>query len=239
MSKFDTGKFETTGYFLPEDSEFRLKKLRKHMGFLSYLAQPRTADEEGEFMDIRPGEVAVCLELMAEQVDLVLQTVSFPAHRKPNSGAAAEAASEADDDAEDEQGEDEGAGIDGNEEVKEVDHVEDKVSAAVVDDDYYFGMTMDQLDETRRLLDLLRAQGDLMMASGEGDVAKGTIVVTGAAIFDGADAVDAIIDKVESQVLEDDDPRAKPRRVRETPPPYNVHVAAASKPQGEHRADLH
>jgi hypothetical protein len=236
MSNVDTGKFETTGYFLPEDSEFRLKKLRKHMGFLSYLAQPRRAEDEGDFMDIRPGEVAVCLELMAEQVDLVLQTVSFPAHRKPKSGATAEVASEAKDDAEDDQGE--GDAIDENEEVKEVDRVEDKVPAAAVDDDYHFGMTMDQLDETRRLLDLLRAQGDLMMASGEGDVAKGTIVVTGAAIFDGADAVDAIIDKVESQVLEDDDPRAKPRRVRETPPAYGVPTRAGGA-SGHDMASLH
>ncbi|MCD9029089.1 hypothetical protein LDO26_12845 [Luteimonas sp. BDR2-5] len=222
MSKFDTGEFETTGYLLPEDSEFRLKKLCKHMKFLAYLAQPRTADEERDFrMDIRPGEVAVCLELLAEQAQLVLDTVAWPARLQPKGKPEI---TEDDDEARD----DTEAG--------------ESAAATAADDDYDFGMTMDQLDEINRLLDLLSAQGDLMMASGEGDVAKGTIIVTGSAIFDGAEAIHAIIQKVESQVLEDDDPRAKPRRVRETPPLYSVHAVATAKtakPRADHRANLH
>lgn len=78
-----------------------------------------------------------------------------------------------------------------------------------------------------------------MMASGEGDVAKETIIVTGSAIFDGAEAVDAIIDQVESQVLEDDDPRAKPRRVREMPPAYGVRAVTVTEPNVHHRTELH
>ncbi|WP_425481499.1 XAC0095 family protein, partial [Luteimonas suaedae] len=37
---------KSKGYFLPEDSQFRLKKLHDHMMFLSQLAQPRTHDED-------------------------------------------------------------------------------------------------------------------------------------------------------------------------------------------------
>lgn len=78
-----------------------------------------------------------------------------------------------------------------------------------------------------------------MMATGEGQVSGDTIVVTGLTIFNGAEAVDAIVDQVETQILEDDDKRARPRRVREAPLPYRGHVTVAAKPQGDHRADLH
>ena len=44
MSTFDSDDLETMGYFLPEDSQLRLKKLREYVEFLSHLAQPRMAD---------------------------------------------------------------------------------------------------------------------------------------------------------------------------------------------------
>src|SRR5688500_13916915 len=40
MSKLDSGDLNMPGYFLPEDSQSRLKKLRDHIAFLSRLAQP-------------------------------------------------------------------------------------------------------------------------------------------------------------------------------------------------------
>ncbi|WP_425481505.1 XAC0095 family protein, partial [Luteimonas suaedae] len=46
MSKFNSDDLGMLGYFLPEDSQFRLKKLHDHMVFLSQLAQPRTHDED-------------------------------------------------------------------------------------------------------------------------------------------------------------------------------------------------
>ncbi|WP_295935241.1 hypothetical protein [uncultured Xanthomonas sp.] len=70
------------GYFLPEDSQFRLAKLRDHVRFLVRLAQPRTqAEERAAEPKVRMGELALCLELLAEQVDLVLDTLSYPAQR--------------------------------------------------------------------------------------------------------------------------------------------------------------
>ncbi|MBO9786630.1 XAC0095 family protein [Xanthomonas phaseoli] len=70
------------GYFLPEDSQFRLAKLRDHVRFLVRLAQPRTqAEERAAEPQVRMGELALCLELLAEQADLVLGALSYPAQR--------------------------------------------------------------------------------------------------------------------------------------------------------------
>ena len=96
------------GYFLPEDSQFRLKKLRDYTEFLSRLAQPRTSDEAKECApEVRMGELAVCLELLSEQVELVLEELSWPAERKAKAVEAK--AAEADMDAEEEEDEDEEA----------------------------------------------------------------------------------------------------------------------------------
>jgi len=205
MSKFDTKDRGALGYFLTEDGQSRLRNLHQHIVFLSRLAEPRV-DEEEDGPEIDHPALAGCMDLLAEQVQLVLDTVSWPA-RLQAKGKPLIVGPQADDD-----------------EAEDADDVDGDAApvAASADDDYAFGMTLDQLDELHRLLDLLRAQGDLMMATGEGEVSKDTIVVTGSAIFDGAEAVDAIIDQVEAQILDDDDPRAKPRRVREMPPAYGA-----------------
>ncbi|MDC7807994.1 hypothetical protein PQS31_14360 [Luteimonas sp BLCC-B24] len=222
MSKFETEDRGALGYFLSEDGQSRLRKLHQHIGFLARLAEPRV-DEEEDGPEIDHSALAGCLELLAEQVQQVLDTVAWPARLQPK-GKPLKVRPQADDD-----------------DAEDADEAEDDAAPATAsaDDDYAFGMTLDQLDELHRLLDLLRAQGDLMMASGEGDVAKETIIVTGSAIFDGAEAVDAIINQVEAQILDDDDPRAKPRRVREMPPAYGVRTVAAAEPKAQHRAELH
>ncbi|MXV09049.1 MULTISPECIES: XAC0095 family protein [unclassified Xanthomonas] len=70
------------GYFLPEGSQFRLAKLRDHVRFLARLAQPRTqAEERAAEPKVRMSEMALCLELLADQVDLVLGALSYPAQR--------------------------------------------------------------------------------------------------------------------------------------------------------------
>ncbi|MDL5364603.1 hypothetical protein QSH18_03190 [Xanthomonas sp. NCPPB 2654] len=71
------------GYYLPEEAQYRLQQLRDHMRFLARLAQPRTVDEGREAAPkVRAGELAICMELLAEQVDLVLREVSWPARRQ-------------------------------------------------------------------------------------------------------------------------------------------------------------
>ena len=73
MSTFDSDDLETTGYFLPEGSQLLLKQLREYVGFLTHLARPRRPDEDQEwYAEIRPGEVAICLELLEEQIAQVL-----------------------------------------------------------------------------------------------------------------------------------------------------------------------
>ncbi len=50
MSTFDSDDLETTGYFLPEDSQLRLKKLREYVEFLATsgaTAQGRTRSRNG------------------------------------------------------------------------------------------------------------------------------------------------------------------------------------------------
>ncbi|MCC8446697.1 XAC0095 family protein [Xanthomonas translucens] len=71
------------GYYLPEEAQYRLQQLRDHMLFLARLAQPRTLAEEREAAKrVRAGELAVCMELLAEQMDMVLREVSWPAQRQ-------------------------------------------------------------------------------------------------------------------------------------------------------------
>lgn len=93
MSTFDSDDLGGPCYVLTEDGELRLWQLRDHMTFLSELAQPRTADEEA---DARPevalGDIAVCLALLSEQVDQVLEAVSRAGRRKKNKTDGYEAA---------------------------------------------------------------------------------------------------------------------------------------------------
>src|SRR5690625_384272 len=156
MSKFDSDDLEMTGYFLPEDSQLRLKKLRVYVEFLSHLAQPRRADEERECVpEIRVGEVAICLELLTEQVGHVLDEISWPAQRYEG-----EAAPEAD--AEPETAEDDDAGS-----------------------RYIFGVTLEQVDTLNRLIEMISAHGDVATASDDAELADHTLSLLGHAIFDG------------------------------------------------------
>jgi hypothetical protein len=174
MSTFDSDDLETMGYFLPEESQLRLKKLGEYAEFLSHLAQPRTADEEQEWLpEIRVGEVAICLELLAEQVGLVLDNLSWPAYRSESeaalgAGAEPEAAQE----------------VPGN-----------------AGNGYRFGMTMEQIDTLNRLIDMIVAHGDVVIASDGAEFADHTLSSLGDAIFNDARTVRDIIRQVESQRL--------------------------------------
>ncbi|MCD9097509.1 XAC0095 family protein [Luteimonas fraxinea] len=195
------------GYFLPEDSQFRLKKLREHMDFLSRVSQPRTANEDDEYIpDIRAGEVAVCLELLGEQVELVLDEVTFPAMRKARKARSAAEDTEGDDDDEEE---------DGAEADKAI-----GVHAAVADAPVLrFGVTLDQIDALNRLLELISAHGDVVSAGEMADYATQTMPVVGHAIFDHAAKVREILLQVEDQTL---DQSSAQNRVREAPAVYGV-----------------
>ncbi|WP_066091582.1 XAC0095 family protein [Xanthomonas massiliensis] len=85
MSHYRLDDEDMPGYFLPEESQFRLVRLSDHVRFLARLAQPRTqAEERAAEPKVCMGELAFCLGLLADQVDLVLDEVSGPVRRIDN-----------------------------------------------------------------------------------------------------------------------------------------------------------
>jgi hypothetical protein len=58
----DTLNDSGTGYYLPEDSQLRLKQLHSYIDFLSRLARPRTYDDASEVSpEVAMDELATCL----------------------------------------------------------------------------------------------------------------------------------------------------------------------------------
>jgi hypothetical protein len=183
MSTFDSNDLETLGYFLPEDSQLRLKQLREYVGFLTNLARPRRPDEDREwFSEIRPGEVAICLELLEEQIGQVLDDLSWPAERGERA-AAGEADAEA-------------------EACTEA--AEPDAAAPVTDaagNRFLFGVTLDQFDEIGRLLDSLRALGNVVTCSDHAELSDVTLSIMGDAIVRDTQKLRDIIDDVNAQEL--------------------------------------
>jgi hypothetical protein len=184
MSTFDSEDLETMGYFLPEDSQLRLKKLREYVEFLANLARPRTSVEEKEwYAEIRPGEVAVCLELLEEQIAQVLNELSWPAERGERVVAG-----EADAEAED-----------------YTQAAEPEVVEPVMDEAgnrFLFGVTLNQIDEINLLLSSLRALGHVVTCSDHAELSDVTLSIMGDAIVRDAQKLRDIIDDVNAQELE-------------------------------------
>ncbi|MEW9623420.1 XAC0095 family protein [Rhodanobacter geophilus] len=197
MTTFDSDDLETTGYFLPEDSQLRLKKLREYVEFLSHLAQPRMADEEQECLpEIRVGKVAICLELLEEQIGRLLDEISWPAYRSERAAAAA---------------------------GTEPETAEPEVAKFGADGrgaPYLFGVTLDQIDEINLLLDMIRAHGDVVIASHDAEFADHTLSQMGQAIFSGVEKLRGIIRDVDSQQL--GPVRGTRTGVREWPAAYHA-----------------
>ncbi|SHL58213.1 hypothetical protein [Rhodanobacter sp. OK091] len=183
MSTLDSDDLETMGYFLPEDSQLRLKQLREYVGFLTNLARPRRPDEDSEwFSEIRPGEVAICLELLEEQIAQVLNELSWPAERGERA-----AAGEAD------------AQAEACTEAAEPDAAEPVMDAA--GNRYLFGVTLDQLDEINLLLSSLRALGNVVTCSDHAELSDVTLSIMGDAIVRDAQKLRDIIGDVNAQRL--------------------------------------
>jgi hypothetical protein len=180
MSTLDSDDLETMGYFLPEDSQLRLKKLREYVEFLANLARPRMADEAKEwYAEIRPGEVAVCLELLEEQIAQVLNELSWPAERgEADAHGNAEDSTEA---------------------------AEPDVAEPVMDEAgnrCLFGVTLTQLDDINLLLSSLRALGNVVTCSDHAELSDVTLSIMGDAIVRDAQKLRDIISDVNAQRLE-------------------------------------
>ena len=160
------------GYLLPEDSHFRLKKLRDYTAFLSRLARPRSSDEVAEGApEVRMDELAICLELLSEQMALLLEEVSWPAQRQREATA------------------------------NDVAPARSPEISGAVDGRFAFGITLDQIDALNRLIQTISAQGDVVACSRAAGLADDTLPQVGQAICDGMEAVRAILSEVEAQQI--------------------------------------
>jgi len=185
MSTFESDDLGTKGYFLPEDSQFRLKKLREYVQFLSHLAEPRAADEEVDWSgpEIRASEVAICLELLEEQIAQVLGELSWPAERRDGAAAPVPDTDAADLDA-----------ADSN--VAEPDVADPAMDEAAKH--YVAGVTLDQIDELARLGNILRAHGDVVVATDQADFADVTLSIMGDAILRDAERIRDIVRDIDA-----------------------------------------
>jgi len=195
MSTFDANDPGTTGYFLPEDGQLRLKQLREYVGFLTNLARPRRPDEDREwYSEIRPGEVAICMELLEEQIAQVLDELSWPAERgeraaAPKADAEAEAETEAEAEAEAEACTQAAA-------QNAAEPVMDEAGKRCL-----FGVTLDQFDEIDRLLDSLRALGNVVTCSDHAELSDATLSIMGDVIVRDVMKLRDIIGDVNAQEL--------------------------------------
>ncbi|OOG49139.1 hypothetical protein [Rhodanobacter sp. C01] len=221
MSTYDSDDLETTGYFLPEDSQLRLKQLREYVGFLTNLARPRRSDVDREwFAEIRPGEVAICLELLEEQIAQVLDELSYPAERG-DKVAAPEAKAEV---------EVEPKVSTFTEVAADTDDTEPELGWSATNEAgkcYVSGVTLDQIDELARLGDILRAHGDVVVATDQADFADVTLSIMGDAIIRDAERLRDIIHDVDS-VQRLDGRRRSHADVREEAASYLAVPACAS-----------
>ena len=176
MSEREADDLERLGYFLPEDGQHRLKKLCGHMEFLSHLAQPRMPGEQLDGVpEIQAGELAVCLELLAEQAARVLDEVSWPARRETAHDSTA------------------------CDERDEATHC--GPGGAEAEARFAFGVTLDQIDALDRLVQTMSACGDVMTVAGTAELSECTVPQLGQAACDAAAAMRDILDQVEGQRL--------------------------------------
>lgn len=218
----------TSGYFLPEESQFRLKKLHTHMRFLSTLAQPRMfeEDEAGYGPEIGGDELAVCLELLAEQAERVLDEAAGSAVRVADGdrsrasrqgvamgdsaldGEAVAAGAWDEPFAEpvvvDEDGDEDAADCElsaAGPRDAEAARADGVATTEGNETTFVCRMTMDQLDAVNRLHDRLAAYGDLIFGLERIDLADGTLTILGDVICEAARAARLLMDEVGGQAL--------------------------------------
>ena len=180
MSRHESEDREGLGYLLPEDSQLRLARLSDHIRFLARLAQSRIAHGSSEHApEVSMGELTFCLEALADQLDLVLDEVSWPAQ-----GTARVEAPE-----------------------RDIASAARPEAADTNTGRFVFGVTLDQVDTLGRLIRTISAYGDVVSSSDMPDLAEHTLPMLGYAIFDGAAAVRDILAQVEEQRLGQAPPR--------------------------------
>jgi hypothetical protein len=138
-------------------------------------------DEEKECLpEIRPGEVAICLELLAEQVTQVLDELSWPAERDKKEASETDTEAEA-----------MGTKAAARDDAEPV--MEDAGNR------HLFGITLNQIDEINLLLDSLRAHGNVVTCSDHAEFADLTLSIMGDAIVRDAEKLRDIIDDIHNE----------------------------------------
>lgn len=230
----DTLNDPGTGYFLPEDSQLRLKQLHTYIDFLSRLARPRTHDGASEWApEVGMDELATCLALLADQAELVLNDLTWGADFPRMAGEANEA-----DDEDVPEDESDGAAASTAHASADASTVAEpelgfEGQVAAVDaagrwvdpggDRLVFGMSVDQADALGELIQTIAAHGDVIASSEDNALADATLPTLGQAITGGADALRALMDTVENQMIV---PPTKPSSVCEPRAIYGVGSAS-------------
>ncbi|WP_156170601.1 hypothetical protein [Luteimonas sp. FCS-9] len=229
------------GYYLSEDAQYRLERLRVFMRFIARLAEPRTSADDPPQLDWH--ELQFCMEQLAEQIDSVMAALDWPARRegmdadatatqaaepvssKAETAAALEATA--------------AAPVHGTPAAAPPSRAEPAPAASTAGQDadgepYHFGVTLDQADALGRLVQTLSAHGDIIASGHEDDLADATLPALGQAISDDADAVRELLDQIEAQTLE---LVHRPRRgVEEPRPGYMPGVAHLAQRSSVRRA---
>ncbi|WCE05899.1 hypothetical protein [Pseudoxanthomonas sp. JBR18] len=205
MSTHDTHDQETTGYFLPEDSQRRLKQLHTDVAELANLARPqkRVDTAEGDAAR-RLGEVARRLRQMKQQMAQVMETLAWPARRGKDavaSGMERDAHGAPDEASE--------AGIEAGGAIH-----------PATGKRYLSGITLRQIDEINLLLESLRAIGNVVGCADHAEYAEATLAVMGDAISRDVGRIHDIVEEIYASQ------RFSPKRtlgsVREAPASYLV-----------------
>lgn len=214
MTTHDTHDQETPGYFLPEDSQRRLKQLHTDVGNLASLARPRKGVMPAADTARRLGEVARRLRQMKQQIAEVMETLAWPAKLGKESVASGmeRGAHGAPDDSSE-------AGIEAGDPIY-----------PATGKRYLSGITLHQIDEINLLLESLRAIGNVVGCADHAEYAEATLAVMGDAIRRDVGGIHGIVDEIyASQRFS---PKRPLGRVREAPASYLVLPAPVPVPAG-------
>jgi hypothetical protein len=184
MSTNESKDAEANGYVVPEDARLRLKKLHEYVTFLANLARLRQSGEgKGWMADSRPGELAICLEQLEQQMAQMMEGLSWPDERRTKTTV-----SETDAAAEAREAEDGGA-TDADAEAAEI--IDPATGKR-----YLSGITLDQIDEINLLLSNLHAVGNVVCCADHAEYSVATLAVMGDAIYRDVDKIHDIIDTI-------------------------------------------
>jgi hypothetical protein len=188
MSTNESKDTEANGHVVPEDARLQLKKLHEYVTFLANLARPRQSNEGKEWTaDIRPRELAICLEQLEQQIALVMEGLSWPDERRTKATA-----SEANANAEACKAEDGG--------VPDTDAEAAEIIDRATGKRYLSGITLEQIDEINLLLSNLHAVGNVVCCADHAEYSVATLAVMGDAIYRDVDKIHDIVDTIyESQ----------------------------------------